>query len=1598
MNRQMVARGNNSLVILALVVALLPFPTAVAAGSPPADSGHSQSRTFPNLNAVLLRPVPLPSPSASQTPALPSAVNAANIISDTIWSSRTITEDIVIQNGAILTITSSAVITADCADNGPYAGGYDPARVEIIVEDGELRAEGVTFQGNGSGACWYGIEYRSGTDGYLRNSTIVDGIVGITIEDSSPEIDANEIRNMRGPYGPSGVNPGESGGAGQDGIGIWITGTLAAPAIYSNTITQIRGGNGGTGSAGASGINPGDSGGDGSPGGDAGGAYGVLVQNGAAPPIERNVITAVTGGTGGAGGAGGTGGAGSQGNPGSDGGPGGNGHDGGNGGETIGVGVRAASPLVDYNTIENVAGGRGGNGGTGGAGGNGGAGSTGNPGGTGGTGGDGGNGGAAGNGAAAAGIRVLFASSAPTVTRNVVSAIAGGEGGRGGSNGTGGRGGAGGAGSEPGGTGGNGGPSGDGGSSGPGGSGSDACGLQADTALPTAADKNSLFDIGGGDGGDGGDGSLGRVGGSGGDGGANSGSEYGGAGGNGGNGGMGGVGSHGGPGGDGIGIAIYNAGETYPVTNNDIWDTSGGAGGTGGAGGAGGTGGSGGSGGSGFSGRQGPGGDGGNGNDGGNGGDGSDAGKGIGLQVDPAQPNIANNTIADPSAPLSGGVAGGVGAGGLAGAGGEPDGSDGLPGSPGTSPGIPGESDLAVGVWVGVGSSPSMYNDVVVGTWTVAPTNTIGILAQSGAAIAGLDYNDVWNWYTPYSGTVAGSNDISADPLFVDQAADDHHLQMASPCVDAAWDSAPGLPSDDHDDIPRPQDGNRDELLQADMGAYERGTVAVTKHANPSVQPGGLLTYTLVMSGGNLAPGAAMPITLTDSAPPSTTYNSHLTYTAGSAVEGAIGFAWSGIISASRNITISFQVTVTASSATVTNTAVYTDADGTWQTNQVSTSVSSRGVRLTPETADQYADNGATAVFTFTVQNVGTMPDSYDLSLGSHTWTTTLSTGSVGPLAPDASATVYVSVTVPPAAVGSTFDGSSVTAQSVISPAISDTSTFVTTATDNYAVRLDPASDSQTGGPGEVVTYTLTLYNDGNITDTYELTTTLSTWPTLLSSDTVGPLAPWSDVSLKVYVTVPITVTNDQYDVATIIAQGTGVSDQSLLTTTAVVVYGVALTPHAAVGYGNPGHTVTYTLAVKNSGNGIDSYTLTLGTTHTWTTTLSAGDVGPLSPGDTADVEVTVTIPGDAGDGDNDAVRVTATSQADGGAADSSWLTTTAVVQIITRGVALEPATHIQSGAPGTLVVTHLTVTNTGSITDVIILRADGNAWTTDVSPTSVPLPSLGAETVAVTVTIPATATNGQYDVATITAQATDVSDQSVLTTTAVVVHDVDLMPDVGTKYGNPGQTVTYTLSVKNTGEGTDSYTLTLGTAHAWTTTLSAGNVGPLDIGETADLEVYVVIPGVASNGASDAVSVTATSQGDRSVTDTTWLTTTATTQIVTRGVEIGPPSATGSGLAGSVVTYTLAVTNTGSVTDSIALAASDHTWPTVIDPTGVLLRSLEQEMVVVSVTIPIAATPGMSDVVHILAQSTGVSDSSELTTQVLPYNDIFLPIVMRDG
>jgi hypothetical protein len=202
--------------------------------------------------------------------------------------------------------------------------------------------------------------------------------------------------------------------------------------------------------------------------------------------------------------------------------------------------------------------------------------------------------------------------------------------------------------------------------------------------------------------------------------------------------------------------------------------------------------------------------------------------------------------------------------------------------------------------------------------------------------------------------------------------------------------------------------------------------------------------------------------------------------------------------------------------------------------------------------------------------------------------------------------------------------------------------TFIT-----VAAELTPDTAQAEGLPGQVITYTLEFTNGLATAKEFKVAVT-SDWA-VSAPATLGTLGSLESALFDVAVTIPVTATTGQSDTAIVKVSQVGNSniyDSAELLTTALA-NGVVITPTNVTGPGYPGMDAVYQLEVSNLGVVTDTFDLQL--SSNWTATLSADSVGPLAPGASEGLVLTVSVPLNAVPGDADTTMITATSQTDPG-------------------------------------------------------------------------------------------------------------------------------------------------------------------------------------------------------------------------------------------------------------------------------------------------------------------------------------------------------------
>jgi uncharacterized membrane protein len=209
------------------------------------------------------------------------------------------------------------------------------------------------------------------------------------------------------------------------------------------------------------------------------------------------------------------------------------------------------------------------------------------------------------------------------------------------------------------------------------------------------------------------------------------------------------------------------------------------------------------------------------------------------------------------------------------------------------------------------------------------------------------------------------------------------------------------------------------------------------------------------------------------------------------------------------------------------------------------------------------------------------------------------------------------------------------------------------------------------------------------------------------------------------------------------------------------------------------------------------------------------------------------------------------------------------------RGVEVSISPSENSAENGQNVTFTVTVRNTGvGYTDNYTLENTDNAgWTKSLSKTSVgPLAPNAFDTVTLSVTIPADAENCTRDSITITATCQE--NTAVEDSASCVAHcligaappppgrGVQVTISEDSKSGAPGEVLTFTVTVTNTGASTDTFALTASDTKNWSPTLSIPSTTLAAGASRQNIKLSITIPSTAADGDSTTITVTATGTG----------------------------------------------------------------------------------------------------------------------------------------
>lgn len=429
------------------------------------------------------------------------------------------------------------------------------------------------------------------------------------------------------------------------------------------------------------------------------------------------------------------------------------------------------------------------------------------------------------------------------------------------------------------------------------------------------------------------------------------------------------------------------------------------------------------------------------------------------------------------------------------------------------------------------------------------------------------------------------------------------------------------------------------------------------------------------------------------------------------------------------------------------------------------------GVDVSPDGNKTLAHNSFVD-YAVTITNTGNGDDTFSLSVGTITNRSssftdsifidanrngvkdageTSETASTGVLEADSSYYVIVRVTIS----GGEWDEvltSTVTGTSTYNGSVSDIATLTSNVTAALIDGTIQITDDNTPAPGQAYTYRVDFQNNG---DEIAYSTTLSlpvptntqyvagsmtlngtpltdnadadagTWAAGSGTIVVGNLAVSGNgyityqVRVNLGVTAGTVITNIvdiDYDDSIPVAYTTvQVSTSGASNATVSQDYGITTEVADDSLEGDPSDDVTFSIKVKNTGNGDDDYDITKsgGLGWTWVYYLDANNdgtpdgapltnTGTISAGDSTYILAVVTIPAGTADETVDETDVTFTSTGNGSVDSTERLTTTVTAPVLSLSKSVDPTGN---QPPGTVLTYSVVVTNngTGQATQVVV-------------------------------------------------------------------------------------------------------------------------------------------------------------------------------------------------------------------------------------------------------------------------------------------------------
>ena len=494
----------------------------------------------------------------------------------------------------------------------------------------------------------------------------------------------------------------------------------------------------------------------------------------------------------------------------------------------------------------------------------------------------------------------------------------------------------------------------------------------------------------------------------------------------------------------------------------------------------------------------------------------------------------------------------------------------------------------------------------------------------------------------------------------------------------------------------------------------------------------------------------------------------------------------------------------------------------------------------------------------------------------------------------------------------------------------------------------------ENGNPSDDILFDLRIENNGDAIATINLTIvgTPLGWTTSLTGTDFTLGAGSHQVEI---LTVSIPADAEDTDSASITIKDTTNNKQDTCRVNVDQVYGLLFENANTIQSSKPENTITFTLPVNNTGNGIDTTSFgETGAPPTWA--VSFDSTKNLRPFTLANLEVAIYIPDGASTGTY-SITIKGTSE------DTVTYTTKTLTVTVTAVYALSVSTNPSGNLdtlPGGRATYTLQISNIGNARDRFGLGIDNEnktaGWTATLGTSTTPL--VDAEkhyNVSLYVTAPINAKDtdqGKVNV-TVTSNNNATQTETAYTITTILQERyLSLRVDNSTVEAPQSGTARFTFTLTNSGNGQDRIDITSTPPQGW----SSPNISPtyfaLASEATGQFTVVQTVPADALHGGFNLV-VTATSRDDVTATSNSSVTVDVEQDF---GVQVSIPGSNSKDVfPGNTETFNFTVKNKGNGEDTISLSQDGIPpgWSWALSDSSVTIDAGAEETVRLTVTVP---------------------------------------------